>query len=96
LTTDELMAEAIEYVRSSTLGDIIPRYMRQFESFRDGGTYIDRFSVALNDETRDVRYVERRMWYVPSTPTQPDYRVVEVFEVRPRTVVRTQYDRVEG
>lgn len=94
MTTEELVAQAIVYVRNTTSGDVLPDHMRQIDSFRDGGNYIDRFSVALNDETRDVRYVERKVFYTPAIPSTPETRVVEVFEVTPVTVVQTEYRRV--
>ena len=45
---------------------------------------VEVFSLALKDETRDVRYVK------------VDYRDADVlaFEVRPVTVLRTEYQRV--
>jgi len=44
---------------------------------------VDVFSLALNDETRDVRYV---------TVDYRDHDVV-AFEVEPVTVVKTEYRR---
>lgn len=78
MTTDELVQKFIHDIMSDGVYD--EKYARTVYSV-DG---VDVFSLALNDETRDVRYVK------------VDYRDADVlaFEVKPVTVLRTEYRRV--
>lgn len=78
MTTDELVNEFIRQIMDD--GTYDETYARIVYSV-DG---MDVFSLALNDETRDVRYVK------------VDYRDADVvaFEVKPVTVLRTEYRRV--
>ena len=78
MTTDELVNEFIRQIMDD--GTYDEKYARTVYSV-DG---VDVFSLALNNETRDVRYVK------------VDYRDADVvaFEVKPVTVLRTEYRRV--
>lgn len=78
MTTDELVREFIRTIENDGVYD--EKFARTVYSV-DG---VDVFSLALNDETRDVRYVK------------VDYRDADVlaFEVKPVTVLRTEYRRV--
>lgn len=78
MTTDELVREFIRTIENDGVYD--EKFARTVYSV-DG---VDIFSLALNDETRDVRYV------------RVDYRDADVlaFEVKPVTVLRTEYRRV--
>ena len=78
MTTDELVEKFIRTIENDGVYD--EKYARTVYSV-DG---VDVFSLALNDETRDVRYVK------------VDYRDADVvaFEVKPVTVLRTEYRRV--
>jgi hypothetical protein len=78
LTTDELVQNFIRTIENDGVYD--DKYARTVYSV-DG---VDVFSLSLNDETRDVRYVK------------VDYRDADVlaFEVKPVTVLRTEYRRV--
>lgn len=78
MTTDELVKKFIAQIMDD--GTYDEKYARTVYSV-DGQ---DVFSLALNDETRDVRYVK------------VDYRDADVvaFEVKPVTVLRTEYRRV--
>lgn len=78
MTTDELVANFIRIVENDGVYD--EQFVRKVYS--DEG--VEVFSLALNDETRDVRYVKVDF----SCPE------VEVFEVKPVTVMRTEYRRV--
>ena len=73
------MQEFIEFIMQGE-GTYSENFARKVYS-SDG---VEVFSLALNDETRDVRYVK------------VDYRGpdVEAFEVRPVTVLCTEYRRV--
>ncbi len=78
MTTDELVENFIRNIENDGVYD--EKYARTVYSV-DG---VDVFSLALNDETRDVRYVK------------VDYRDADVvaFEVKPVTVLKTEYRRV--
>lgn len=78
MTTDEFVEKFIKTIMDDGVYD--EKYARTVYSV-DG---VDVFSLALNDETRDVRYVK------------VDYRDADVvaFEVKPVTVLRTEYRRV--
>ncbi len=95
MTTEELVREGIEYLKSNAFGEM-PWYMHQFHASSVGGTIITRFSVALNDETKDVRYLERVEFCLPKTYDGKEHeRVISVYEVTPHTEVNTVYYPVE-
>lgn len=79
MTTDELVQEFIEFIVRDE-GTYSEEFARKVYS--DVGCEV--FSLALNDETRDVRYVK----VVFSAPE------VEAFEVTPVTLIKTAYRRV--
>lgn len=80
MTTDELVQNFIKIVENEGVYD--EQFVRKVYSDVDVG--VEVFSLALNDETRDVRYVKVDF----SCPE------VEAFEVTPVTVLRTEYRRV--
>ena len=91
MTTEDLVREGIEYLKENSFGKM-PWYMRQFHASSVGGTTITRFSVALNDETKDVRYLERVQFYWPKRYDRDECEsVVSVYEVTPHTEVTTVY-----
>jgi len=91
MTTEDLVREGIEYLKENAFGEM-PWYMRQFHASSVGGTTITRFSVALNDETKDVRYLERISFFLSPRPSKPEgEHVVQVYEVTPHTEVTTVY-----
>lgn len=86
MTTDQLVKDII---RAFQEGDVsqYEKHLREIdydEPFLPG-RFVSIWSVALNDETRDVRYIE-----VHSGGHQ-----TSAFEVAPRTVLRTVYEVVE-
>lgn len=79
MTTDELIKNLIrDYLDESYSGlmwqETYEKYIRRVYPLKH-----NVWSVALNDETRDVRYV---------------YLDLEAFEVKPEQVLRTEYVRV--
>lgn len=79
MTTDELVQQFITAAEGETFV-----YDESFIRKVYSGETFDVFSVALNDETRDVRYVKVDFNGMP----------VVAFEVKPVTVMRTEYRRV--
>jgi len=91
MTTEELVRDGIEYLKANLTGEM-PWYMHQFHASSVGGTIITRFSVALNDETKDIRYLERVEFYLPKSYVGPELEfVINVYEVTPHTEVTTVY-----
>jgi len=85
VTTDELVKEIIEAFQNEDVS-AYEKYLREIdydEPFLPGRS-VSIWSVALNDETRDVRYIEVHGGGMQTS----------AFEVRPRTVLRTAYEAV--
>lgn len=83
MTTDELVAKVIDTLQTGTdpfQWDMVD-HVRRVVTEHDHAVY----SVALNDETKDVRYV-MNSWRGER---------YETFEVFPHTVVRTEYRKVK-
>ena len=76
--SDELVANFIRIVENDGVYD--ERFVRKVRS----DTEREVFSLALNDETTDIRYVEVDF----SSPE------IEAYEVTPVTVLKTEYRRV--
>ena len=90
MTTDQLVKEIIDAFQA---GDASHYDLRPYDKFMNeidydepsiSGRYVALYSVALNDETRDIRYIE----------VHGGGTMTRAFEVRPRTVLRTIYEAV--
>lgn len=88
MTTDELVATIISALKHDPLEieNVYGQHARSVKREWYGELLSETYSVALNDETRDVRYVTSI-----SAPGS-DFEG-EVFEVSPVTVLRTEYRR---
>lgn len=82
MTTDQLVEDIIVAFMAEdfTHDAFVSQYYEYMRSLGGG-----IFSVALNDETRDVRFVFLAF---------PEIGARQAYEVRPETVVRTEYKRV--
>lgn len=90
LTTDELVANVIDAMTDDKWQDEngygwLLSHLRPVSVKRRQLSHSEVFSVALNDETRDVRFVECVTFNDGSDPL--------AFEVFPVTVLRTEYRR---
>lgn len=92
MTTDQLVNEILEMLKRNEFDGKYMKHMREVEyGFTQTGMVYSVYSVALNDETRDVRYIEQRV-----QPIENENPLVIVCEVRPETIVKTVYRAVDG
>lgn len=86
MTTDELVRAVI---RAFQEGDPTPyeKHLREIDVDEPAieGRFVALYSLALNDETRDVRFIE----------VHSGGHNTSAFEVRPRTIVKTIYEVAE-
>lgn len=86
MTTDQLVNEILEMLKRNELDGRYMKHMREVDyGFRKSGCVYSVWSVALNDETRDVRFVEQNVF-----PSE-EQTLVAAFEVFPCTVIKTEY-----
>ena len=90
MTTDELVkavCDGLQTLDGDAFSAQYGKYVRLIRLEPVADVTFATFSVALNDETRDVRYVT----LVSDSNTGKD---IDAYEVRPETVLRTIYRRV--
>ncbi len=90
MTTDELVAKIIAALKDQDTDTLegLNEHHRLITQEYVGTLIFETYSVALNDETRDIRYVQSIYCVLGSEDFTGD-----VFEVSPVTVLRTEYRR---
>ena len=90
MTTDELVAKVIAALKDQDIDtlEVLNEHHRLVTQDYVGTLIFETYSVALNDETRDIRYVQS----VYCVLDEGDFKG-DAYEVSPVTVLRTEYRR---